>query len=112
MKVLLQTIILMTLSFNIMASDSISCYSDRLNTEFKISKQAISIVAEDGRSIASVSARTKHLSQGFNKILNHENKKVTLHIQNKRSFSQVDDYITLRNQQGHEVTYPLECENI
>ena len=112
MKTVLTIIFLSALSFNTMAADSISCYSKRLNTEFKINKRLISIIENNGRSLASVSARTKHTSNGFDKILSHNNKKVTLHIENRKNFSQVNDYIILRNTQGHEITYPLECQNL
>jgi hypothetical protein len=36
--------------------------------------------------------------------------KYKYHIENTKSFTNVDDYITIENSKGHKITYPLECE--
>jgi hypothetical protein len=62
------------------------------------------------RSVASVSSvRTKLERDGFTKIIFLDGIKHTIHIENKNKFSDLDDYMVLRSREGHEITYPLTC---
>lgn len=88
----------------------IECSSERLGQVFKIAQTQITLADNDGRSIASLGARTKIRGESVEKIVNYNNKKMTIHIGNKKSFSPLNDYIVLKNSHGHEITYPLDCQ--
>ncbi|MBT5094565.1 MAG: hypothetical protein HOM21_10000, partial [Halobacteriovoraceae bacterium] len=53
--------------------------------------------------------RTRFEGQGYTKIVKFEGQKHMIHIENKGSFSEVDDYLLIRSKKGHEMTYPLSC---
>ena len=98
-----------------MADDSIiNCHTPRMNKIFSISKDKIVFEKEEmssNRSIASVDKlRTKKEGNGFTKILSYEGNKYTIHIANEESFDEVEDYLSIRSEKGHEITYPLTCK--
>ena len=96
----------------------IACQTPRAKKVMKITDQKVSFLEErmrmnEGREIASInSVRTRASGQGFTKILNFEGKKHTIHIEDENNFSSVNDYIVIKSKQGHEITYPLECERV
>ncbi len=98
----------MLLSHNILAKQII-CQSERLGKLFKIATTSITLIDSEGRSIASVGARTKIRGKALEKIVNYNNQMITVHVDNRNNFSPLNDYIVLRNSLGHEITYPLEC---
>lgn len=108
-----------TYSSFIMANPSvINCHNERMRKSFVIHKNQVTINIEredySGRSIASLSysqraTRTKHHANGFSKIMSFEGKKYTLHIEDTKNFSELNDYISIRSKEGHEITYPLYC---
>lgn len=106
-------IFLAIMSINSMAG--IVCHTPRLNKVFEINDNKITFIHEidqhKNRELASVNSRNKTDLSGLNKIVNFENEKHTIHIENTKNFSDVDDYIVIRNQIGHEITYPLSCSN-
>lgn len=57
-------------------------------------------------------ARTRKRGNLLEKILYVNGNKHLVHIENVNSFSFLDDYLTIRNLQGHEITYPLECKKV
>lgn len=112
MKALIMTILL-TVSF---ASEaSIYCHTPRLNKVFKIKDNKVTFFNEfdkdSKREIASVAARTQNVSGSYSSIVDFENHKHSIHIQNVKEFSDVNDYIIIKARSGHEVIYPLTCEN-
>jgi len=64
------------------------------------------------RQIASIQARNKDLDLSLTKILDWEGHKVTLHIEDYTAPSDLSDYLIVRNLEGHEVTYSMECKKI
>lgn len=104
---------LMILSFNSMAS--IVCHTPRMNKMFEINDNKVSFINEDvpmkNREIASLVSRNKTSATGMTKIVNFENQKHTIHIEDVNNFSDVNDYITIKNKSGHEIIYPLSCKN-
>ncbi len=97
---------------------AIVCSSDRMQKDLVISKSSIAFQehkdSSDSRSIASsnlLGVRTKKTAKGFNKIVFFEGQKHTIHVEDINSFTDVDDYITIRSQKGHEIIYPLSCLN-
>ena len=95
---------------------SIDCHTPRMDKEFTITPAQITFYEEaeltPTRSIASVQlVRTRKTVKGFTKILNIDGHRYSIHIENTESFSDVDDYIAIKNGKGHEVTYPLTCKN-
>lgn len=96
---------------------SIVCHTPRMSKVFNINEQdvKVSIVqndVENGRGIASnANARTLFTSTGYTKVMQHKNLTVTLHVDDKNNFSELNDYLIVKDQRGHEITYPLTCYN-
>ena len=114
MKKTLKTIILLALSFQALAMDHpIVCQTPQGNKGFTIFKSHVAFHKgglDQKRVPASIKKiRTKKTTRGFSKVLFYEGKKYTLHVDNTKSFSWVNDYVVVRNKSGHEITYPLEC---
>lgn len=63
-------------------------------------------------SSATVSTRTRFTMKGFKKFFKFENKRYYIHIEDKKGFSEVDDFVVIQNGEGHEITYPLSCEKV
>lgn len=94
---------------------SIECHTPRMNKTFKIEDNRITFFNDQevngGREVASVAGvRTKRTAKGFTKILSFEGRKHTIHIDDSSKFSDVDDYMVVKNKRGHEMTYPLSCK--
>lgn len=107
MKTLILTLTLLTSLSSLGAVKDIICSTPRMNKVFMIKNSKIIM---QGRDLASVEGvRTKDIGVGFTKYFNHEGMKHKLHIENKSSFSDFNDYISIRNNKGHEITYPLTC---
>lgn len=106
---------LLTILFFIQAKSfaSITCHTPRLSKAFQINSTSVAFYQNDvahSREIAStIPARTRFTGQGFTKVIINGGNKYTLHIENKNSFSEVDDYLTIKNDKGHEMTYPITC---
>ena len=94
------------------------CHTPRMKLAFKVDNQHIAFLQhkqKDGpdRQIASseeMDCGTRLTHKGFTKVVNYEGKKHKIHIRDVNKFSALDDYIIIRNSEGHEVTYPLNCE--
>lgn len=113
MKTLMLTILTL-ISFDLSAS--VVCHTPRMNKIFEVSDKKVTFFNEfenneTKRELASVASRTKSTATGLTKIVDFENQKHTIHISNLQNFSDVDDYIIIKSRTGHEVTYPLTCEN-
>lgn len=112
MKTLFITIIALV-SFNTEAS--ILCHTPRLNKIFEIKDNKVTFYNEFDsnakREIASVLSRSKNINKGLTRFVDFENQKHTIHINDLENFSDVNDYIVIKVRNGHEVTYPLTCEN-
>jgi len=94
---------------------SILCHTPRMNKIFEIKDNRVTFFNEFDstakREVASVLSRSKPNSEGLTKVVDFENYKHTIHISNSKEFSDVNDYIVIKAKTGHEVTYPLTCEN-
>lgn len=93
----------------------ITCKTPRGTKVLTIEDQRVSIQQplrlNNERSVASVAGvRTKLEGNGFTKVLFHNGSKHIIHIDDSKSFSYVDDYLIIRSNEGHEMTYPLECK--
>ncbi|MBI2522106.1 MAG: hypothetical protein HYV97_16935 [Bdellovibrio sp.] len=87
--------------------------------QFQDSHVVISINRPDtsARQIASASItfenlRTKWNGKSVEKIGYFENHKHTIHIDDVSNLSNVNDYISIRSQEGHEMIYPLSCQRV
>lgn len=107
------TIITLLFFLQAKAFASITCHTPRLSKAFQIEKTSVAFYQADvvrGREIAStIHARTRFTHNGFTKVIKHEGKKYILHIEDKNNFSEVNDYLVIKNNRGHEMTYPLNC---
>jgi hypothetical protein len=109
----LTILIAMAISFS--SYGSITCHTPRTTKVLVIDDQKVTIgqplKIQAERSVASVlGVRTKIVGPGFTKVMFHNGAKHIIHIEDKNSFSYVDDYLIIKSAQGHEMTYPLECE--
>lgn len=122
MKNLFKTLSLLSLclfSLNVSAmldssSGKITCETPRGTKVLVIDDQKVSISQplriSQNRAVASVQGvRTKLEGPGFTKVLFHNGAKHIIHIEDRKNFSVVDDYLIIRSNEGHEMTYPLEC---
>ena len=110
------TKIFLALVLSMMAAQSFAsviCHTPRMSKVFHIEENKVAVYQNDvaqGREIASsTQARTQYTHKGFTKVMQHLGHKITVHIEDSKNFSQVDDYLTIRDQQGHEISYPLNC---
>ena len=110
---ILTTFILLTLSFVSLAKEKIVCFGPRNSHKVEISGKSISVsrpFSNINRNVASeISVRTRVMGNGFSKFFYLAGKKYTVHIDDQANFSDVDDYMIIRSSNGHEITYPLEC---
>ena len=116
------SLLLPTLLSASIGKGQIRCTTPRMGKELKISDTHITYIEDsiknneqvNGRKLASLelafsNVRTRNTHKGFTKILSFEGHKHTIHIENKNSFNDVNDYLTIRSPQGHEIIYPLNC---
>lgn len=96
------------------AQASILCHTPRSNKIFEIKDAKVTFFNEFDttahRELASVVSRNRSNDKGLTKVVEFENQKHTIHIADAAHFSDVDDYIIIKAKSGHEVTYPISCE--
>lgn len=105
--------LILGLLFSASSFASIECHTPRMNKTFTIKSDKVTFFngqAQEGREVASVPTRTKNTVKGFTKILSFKGHKHTIHISDLKSFSNVNDYMIVKNSRGHEMTYPLTCK--
>ncbi len=102
----------------IFAADAIKCYVPRMNTTIAIDNQKIVFLKPSEhnveRKIASITAdnvRSSDIYKSINKHLTHQGLAYSIHIADSANFSEVDDYISIKNKDGHQITYPITCSN-
>lgn len=115
MKTLItSTLLLFIAMITVDAQASILCRTPRSNKIFEIKDAKVTFFNEFDtaakRELASVASRNRTNDKGITKIVEFENQKHTIHIADASNFSDVDDYIIIKAKSGHEVTYPLSCE--
>lgn len=116
MKSLLKALFIFTMvsASNIYAAPQIICTTPRESKVILIKETSVALSTPERllnqRSVASISSvRTKREGKGFTKIIYLNGIKHTIHIENQKHFSDVNDYMVMRSQEGHEITYPLTC---
>ncbi len=116
MKLLSKALLIwfMATSTNIFAAPQIICTTPRESKVVLIKESAVALSTPEKlinqRTVASVSSvRTKHEGKGFTKIIYLDGIKHTIHIEDENKFSDISDYMVMRSQEGHEITYPLTC---
>ncbi|WP_372651147.1 hypothetical protein [Halobacteriovorax sp.] len=90
----------------------LECHTPRMKKSFVIYNNKISFLeeTEKGRMVASANAmRTSYKKNGFTKVLNYWGQRHEIHIGNVDKLSELNDYLTIRSNKGHEITYPLTC---
>ncbi len=87
---------------------NLRCETPRQNVVIKIENNKLKI---DGRFPAeTIVQRSKVQGQSKTMIFHAGGDKHTLHIANKDKPSELSDYINIKSRQGHEITYPVNCE--
>ena len=104
------------IGFTTSAQANLICHTPRMNKIIEINDNDVTFFQEGdsnlSRKLASVQSRTKKSGAGFSKTVSFENQKHTIFIKDVKNFSEVEDYIVIKAQTGHEVTYPLSCKLI
>jgi hypothetical protein len=110
MKTLIILFTILT-SINSFASGlKISCETARKNISIKLQNNDLKF---EGRFPAqTIVQRSKISGQSLTKIFFVAGDKHTLHIGDKSQFSDSRDFISIQNQEGHEITYPISCQKI
>ncbi len=97
-------------SLRIYGQGEIVCVTPREYHRLIIRKTSVSVIIPKLRSVASeVRARTKFIGNGLTKIVYLDGKKFTVHIEDQNNFSESKDYLVIKSQDQHEITYPLSC---
>ncbi|EQC45691.1 hypothetical protein [Bacteriovorax sp. Seq25_V] len=110
MKLLTFTLLLTNLSVFAAPVMKVECKTARENFIVKIKDNNLTI---DGRYPAQTMAqRTRDLGKGVEKIFYLSGEKHTIHIGDKNKFSELNDFIAIKSRKGHEVTFPLNCQNL
>ena len=114
--ILLVLCLAFSFSFGLEASERFSCTTPRLSKAFVVGPTGIAFFnpfEKQGRKIAStINARTKLIGKGFSKILFVSGEKHIVHINDKQNLNELDDYLIIKSNKGHEITYPLDCKLI
>lgn len=114
MKMTMMILLTTLLSPSILADKNIVCFGPRQSHKVVLNKKNVTIsrpFAAINREIASeISVRTRLRGNGFSKFFYLAGKKYTIHIEDQNNFSDIDDYMVIKSSNGHEITYPLECQ--
>jgi len=117
MKVLLMMIATTLMSGHLAYGASnfqkMACKISRNSKVFNITPTKISVNNQSsGRSVASNKAiRTIHHELGFTKHFNlGDGHQYILHVSNTEEPSEMNDYLIMRSQRGHEIIYPISCQ--
>lgn len=70
---------------------------DMLNTESRIPSSSRSL---------EISATGNRIHQRFQ----HDGNTLVFHVENREKLSEVNDYLTVSNLEGHKITFPLTCQ--
>jgi hypothetical protein len=109
--------ILLTIVASLQVTEaSIVCHTPRLNKIFELKEDSsVTFFHENDstakRELASLVSRSKISGEGVTKFVTFENQKHTIHINDTKNFSDINDYIIIKAKSGHETTYPLICES-
>ena len=91
------------------------CQTPRGFHKFSIDNNNVQIIkglGKDQRLPASsikLNSRTRYTLKGFKKYFRYDDKNYYIHVEDSKSFSELDDFVVIKNSKGHEMTYPLEC---
>jgi hypothetical protein len=92
----------------------ITCKTSR-GRVLHISDQGIKITESHevgiGRQTASIqNVKTRKSGTAITSVMKYNNHKCTVHIDNQNEFSPTEDYLLVKNNDGHEMIYPLHCQ--
>lgn len=112
---LLSALMLLVFSQTAWSNEGIRCHNPTMSKEFEIKNNSITFFTVDeydqGRTIASLSnIRTKKEAKGFTKVVKFEGNRYLIHIADTENYSEINDYMVIKSQKGHNITYPLICK--
>lgn len=98
--------------FSNQAHAAIKCQTAYHEKSFTIEEQSVAFHKEqEGRSISSIhNVKTQKRLLGVDKVVYLDGMKHKIHIENQNSFNEADDYLSITSKQGHQMTYPLNCQ--
>ena len=96
------------LSLSSFASFKMTCETPRQNVKLKINGNSLTL---SGRNPAQVKVqRTRYSGKSITKIFYINGSKHTVFLNNAYSPDQLEDHLTIKSRQGHEMTYPMNCK--
>lgn len=105
---------LLSLPANAAGLPAVECKTNFGEKEFTIEDNSIAFhVVDEGasRSISSIyEARTQKTHRGVKKSLYLNGSKHLVHIKNIDDMSSDHDYLAITSQEGHKMTYPINCQ--
>ncbi|MGB0453303.1 MAG: hypothetical protein ACPGJV_06275 [Bacteriovoracaceae bacterium] len=97
----------------------LNCDTPRKFHSFKIIGKTVVIKksSQDDRGIRNpatfnANSRTKYTRLGFKKYFSFEGNRYHIKISDMNSLSEVEDFVSIQNSKGHEMTYPLNCKKL
>lgn len=113
---MIASLALLLASQNVLAKP-LNCSNDRIAKSWLIDQGRIIMQGETkgSRDVASSlneirSFRTQLTSEGVSRVIIHNGMKYSIHVNNIKAPSELDDYVAIKNSDGHEVIYPLNCQ--
>ncbi len=96
------------------SASSISCQTNYDEYSVKVDQDTIALKkysSDSDREVASQGLQTRNLpkTEGMAKVFFKNGLKFKLNIASLKSFSDVDDYLVVTSEEGHQMTYPLTC---
>ena len=92
---------------------AIHCQTMHGEKSFTIDQHSVAFHHDDkdGRSISSThNMKTQNRIQGMDKVAYINGLRHKIHIDNMKSFNDADDFLSITNKFGHQMTYPLNCQ--
>ncbi|MCB9059996.1 MAG: hypothetical protein H6622_00570 [Halobacteriovoraceae bacterium] len=110
-------IILFTLLSSTLSAFELYCYTPRKSKCFKVSQDNFTVLEERGnqrsRGISSVEKlKTLYTGKSLTKYVKFEGDDYQIHVDNINSPSDMNDYLIVKNSEGHEMIFSLTCEQI
>ncbi|MFG1500910.1 hypothetical protein ABMA70_11950 [Halobacteriovorax sp. XZX-3] len=108
----LLSLITLSLAFTASAHAAVNfkCSTMRKNIEFNLKGNQIQV---EGRTPAqALIGRTHKVGNSVTKHYQLAGQKYQIHFDDVTNSNEMNTYISIRTKNGHEVTYPLSCNNI
>jgi len=95
-----------------------TCSVERMGKSIKIEKNYVvmsDLNIESNRQVASINenkipSRTRFSGKSIEKIMYVSGEKYLLHINDINAYSEINDYLIIKSQKGHEMMFSVNCQ--